>query len=142
MPSALLRLVSPTKIFRPMRRTSPPSRVPGRETYSSFRNLASASASDGTSRRRVAVPSGQFTENDGGIFDEHGVGKIGLGRKRNNASAQFAEQFFVSVVLLLGGGQIDGLAVDEGKFAMDDGRADGACDGGKHCGRESLHERV
>ncbi len=66
----------------------------------------------------------------------------GFGGKRDNARAQFAEQVLVGVVLLLGGGQIDGLAVDEGEFAMDDGGADGACDGGKHCGRESLHERV
>src|SRR5713226_2526381 len=59
-----------------------------------------------TERRRLAAASlraerqnhRKFIENDGGIFDEHGVGKIGLGRKRNNASAQFAEQFFVSVV--------------------------------------------
>ena len=44
------------------------------------------------------------------------------------------------MVLLLGGGQIDGLAVDEGKFAMDDGRADGSGDGGEHGKQRSLHE--
>ena len=83
---------------------------------------------------------GQFIENDGRIFDEHGVGKIGLGGKRNHTSAQFGEKFFVSVMLPLGGGQIDGPAIDEGKFAMDDGGADAACDGGEHSNRGSLHE--
>jgi hypothetical protein len=82
----------------------------------------------------------QFIENDGGVFDEHGVGKIGLGGQRNDASAQFAEHFFVSAVLLLGYGQIDGLAIDKGKFAIDDGWADGTCEGCKHSDRESLHE--
>src|SRR5207302_8078517 len=74
----------------------------------------------------------QFIENDGGIFDEHGVGKSGFGRKRNNAGAQFAEQLLVIMMLLLGRGQIDGLAVDEGKLAMDDGWADGTRYGGEH----------
>src|ERR1700674_4169102 len=82
----------------------------------------------------------QFIENDGGVFDEHGVGKIGLGGPRNDASAQFAEQLLVGVVLLLGDGQIDGLAIDEGKFAIDDGWTDGTRDGCKRSDRESLHE--
>src|SRR3981081_1425627 len=71
----------------------------------------------------------QFIENDGGVFDEHGVGKIGLGGRRNAHSAHFAGQPLVGVVLLLGYGQIDGLAIDEGKFAIDYGWADGTCDG-------------
>jgi len=82
----------------------------------------------------------QFIENDSGVFDEHGIGKIGLGGKRNNARAQLAKQLLVGAVLLLGCGQINGLAVDEGKFAMDDGWADSTRDGGKHSRRESLHE--
>src|SRR5882762_11499718 len=82
----------------------------------------------------------QFIENDSGVFDEHGVGKGGLGGERNDASAQFAEKLLVGVVLLLGCGQIDGLAIDEGKFAIDDGWADGTRDGCKHSDRESLHE--
>jgi len=45
------------------------------------------------------------------------------------------------VVLLLGDGQIDGLAVDERKFAMDDSGTDGTRDGGEHGRREKvLHE--
>ena len=82
----------------------------------------------------------QLIENDGGIFDEHRVGKIGLGGKRSNAGAQFTEQLFVSVMLLLSGGQIDGFAVDKRKFAMDDSWANGTRDGGEHFNRESLHE--
>jgi len=40
--------------------------------------------------------------------------------------------FIVSVVLLLGGGRSNGLAVDERKFAMDDSGTDGTRDGGEH----------
>jgi hypothetical protein len=83
---------------------------------------------------------GQFIEDDGGVFDERGVGKIGLGGKRNNAGAQVAKKDFVRVVLLLSGSQIDGIPTNEGKFAIDDGRADGTCDGCEHFDRESLHE--
>src|SRR6267154_965424 len=82
----------------------------------------------------------QFIENDGGIFDKDGVWEIELGGKRNNAGTQFAEQNLIRMVLLLGGRQIDGLAVDEGKLAMDDGRADGTCDSGEHGRQRSLHE--
>jgi hypothetical protein len=39
---------------------------------------------------------------------------------------------FVSVVLLLGLEQVDGLAVDEGELALGESRADGACDRVKH----------
>jgi hypothetical protein len=99
-------------------------------------------------RRRLAAAGlcperkdyGQFIEDNGGIFDEHGVGKIGLGRKRNNAGAQFAEEVFIGMVLPLGGGQINGFAIDERKFAMNDSWANGACDGSEHFNRESLHE--
>lgn len=44
------------------------------------------------------------------------------------------------MVLLLSNGKIDRLAIDEGKLAMNDGRADGASNGGEHLGKESLHE--
>jgi len=44
------------------------------------------------------------------------------------------------VVLLLGGGQINGLAVDEGKLAIDNGWTDGTCDSGEHGKQRSLHE--
>jgi len=74
----------------PMRRTSPTSRVPWRgETYSSFRNPG-----EGMSKRRGLATAGlrseredyrQFIENDGRIFDKHGVWEIGLGGKRDNA---------------------------------------------------------
>src|SRR5258707_234683 len=79
-------------------------------------------------RRSERQDHRQFIENDGGVFDEHGVGKIGLGRQRNDASAQFTEQLLVGAVLLLGDGQVDGLAIDERKFAIDDGWADGTRD--------------
>src|SRR2546427_6078948 len=82
----------------------------------------------------------QFIEDDGGIFNKDGVWEIGFGRKRDNAGAQLAEQLLVSVVLLLGGGQIDGLAVNERKFAIDDGWANGTCDSGEHGKQRSLQE--
>jgi len=104
---------------------------------------------EGLSERRRLAPAGlrseredyrQFIENDGGIFHEHAVGKIRFRGKRNNASTQFAEQLLVSVVLSLGGEQINGFAVDEGKLAIDNGRADGTCDSGEHGKHRSLHE--
>ena len=82
----------------------------------------------------------QFIEDDGGIFNKDGVWEIGFGGKRDNAGAQLAEQLLVSVVLLLGGGQINGLAVNERKFAIDDGWANGTCDSGEHGKQRSLHE--
>ena len=41
----------------------------------------------------------KFIENDGGILDEHGIGEIGFGGKRNDASAELFEEDFVRVVL-------------------------------------------
>src|SRR5580692_7555892 len=32
---------------------------------------------------------GEFTQDNGGILDEHGIGEIGFGGKRNNISAEF-----------------------------------------------------
>ena len=82
----------------------------------------------------------QFIENNRGVFDEHGVRKLGFSGKRNHAGAQFAEQVLVGVVLLPRGSQIDGFAINKREFAMDDGWANGARDGGEHFSRESLHE--
>lgn len=82
----------------------------------------------------------QFIENDDGIFDKHGIGKIKLGRKRDDTGSEFGEKVFIGVVLLLGDHQADGPAIDKGKFTVDDSGADGAGDGGEHDGRESLHE--
>ena len=33
----------------------------------------------------------EFIEDNGGIFDEHGIGEIGLGGERNNAGTEFCE---------------------------------------------------
>src|SRR6266403_2260604 len=83
---------------------------PGKRDVFQFSKLG-----EGLSERRGLATAGprsegqdhcQFIENDGGIFDKHGVWEIGLGGKRNNAGAQFAEQNLIRVVLLLGGGQI------------------------------------
>ncbi len=35
--------------------------------------------------------NGEFIEDDSRIFDEHGIGEVGLGGKRNNAGAEFCE---------------------------------------------------
>jgi len=74
----------------------------------------------------------EFVEDDGRVFDEHGVGEIGFGGEGDQAGAEFFEELFVSVVLLLCFGEVDGIAVDEGEFAVDDRGADGARDGGEH----------
>ncbi len=65
---------------------------------------------------------GEFVENDRGIFDEHRIGQIGLGGERVDVDAQFREEMFVSGVLGLGFGDVDGLAIDEGEFAVERGR--------------------
>ena len=82
----------------------------------------------------------QFIENDSGIFDKHGIRKIGLSGEGNDAGSKFGEKVFIGVVLLLGNRQADGATVDKGKFTVDDRGTDGARDGGEHDGRESLHE--
>jgi hypothetical protein len=42
------------------------------------------------------------------------------------------EKEFVGAVLVAGSLKVDRVAVEEGKFAVDDGGADGASDGGEH----------
>src|SRR6266700_7979264 len=82
----------------------------------------------------------QFIENDSGIFDKHGIRKIGLGRKRNKTGAQLFEKLFIGMMLLPRSGEIDRLTITEGEFTIDNGRTDGACDGSEHLEHESLHE--
>jgi hypothetical protein len=67
---------------------------------------------------------------------------MGLGRKRYDSRAQLCQEHFVSLVLLLCPPQVDGLALDERKLTMNDGRAHGAGDGGQHKEASSLHENV
>ena len=47
-----------------------------------------------------------------------------------DVDAEFGEEMFVGGVLLLGFGDVDGLAIDEGEFAIGEGGADGAGDSG------------
>ena len=82
----------------------------------------------------------QFIENNSGIFDKHGIRKIGLGRKRNNAGAETFEKLLIGMMLLPRSGETDRLTIDEGEFTIDNGRTDGACDGSEHLEHESLHE--
>jgi hypothetical protein len=83
---------------------------------------------------------GDFVKDDGGILNEHGVGKIWFGGKRNNISAECFEELFVSVMLGAGDFEVDRLARNKAELAIDDGGTDGARDGGEHVGRLSLHE--
>jgi hypothetical protein len=77
---------------------------------------------------------GEFVENDRGIFDEHGVGKVGLGGQRMDMDPELRQEMFVGSVLLLRPGEVNGLAFDEGEFAIGEGRAYGASNGGEHDG--------
>ena len=56
---------------------------------------------------------GKFVEDDGGILDKHGVGEIRLRGERNDTSAEFFEELFVSEMLRTGDFEIYGLARDE-----------------------------
>ena len=84
---------------------------------------------------------GEFIEDNGGIFDEHGIGEVGLGGEGNNAGAEFCEQLLVGAVLGAGNLKIDRLTLNETQFAVYDCGTDGACDGCEHVGRASLHEK-
>lgn len=83
----------------------------------------------------------EFVEDDGGIFDEHGIGKIRRGGERDDMSAEFFEKLFVGVMLGLRGLEIDWLARDEAQLAIYDSGTDGASDGSLHRARASLHEK-
>src|ERR1700751_524210 len=60
----------------------------------------------------------ELIEHEGGIFDKHGIGQFALGGKRNDASTEVSEEFFVGVVLGLRLAKVDGLARDEAEFAL------------------------
>ena len=82
---------------------------------------------------------GEFVENDGGVFDEHRVRKIGLGGERDDAGAEFLKKVFVGAMLAAGLCKIDRLALNEGQLAVHDSGTDGARDGGEHVRGKSLH---
>ena len=82
----------------------------------------------------------EFIEHDSGIFDEHRVGEMGLGGKRDDTGSQFGEEHFIGLMLLPRAGQVNRLAVNKRKLAMDDGWTDGSRDGCKHDEGSSLHE--
>jgi hypothetical protein len=91
--------------------------------------------------RAEGKDDGEFVEDDGGIFDKHGIGESGFGGERDDASAELFEQMFVSAMLFAGGFEVDGLAREEGEFAIDDGGADGAGDGDEHRRRKFTRTR-
>jgi hypothetical protein len=82
----------------------------------------------------------QLVENDGGVFDEHGIGKSRFRRQRNEPCTEFFKKVLVGTVLLLRAGKIDRFSVDKGEFAMDDGRTDGTRYSSEHGKTGSLHE--
>jgi len=84
----------------------------------------------------------EFIENDRGVFHKHGIGKVWLCRQRDDAGAKSCEKIFVGVMLLLGYGKVNRIAIDKRQFAIQDGRTDGARDGGEHIRAGSLHENA
>lgn len=56
---------------------------------------------------------GEFIEDYGGIFDEHGIGESGLGGERNDAGAESFEKLFIGAVLRTSDMQVDRLARNE-----------------------------
>jgi hypothetical protein len=79
---------------------------------------------------------GEFVEDDGGIFNEHGIGQRRLGGKREYANPELFKELFVGVMLLPGFVHIDELAIDKAQLAIGKSRADGAGDGGEHDGQK------
>ena len=77
---------------------------------------------------------GELVEDDGGVFDEHGVGEIALGRQGDDVGAKFSEEQFVGAMLLGSFGEIDRLAANERKLAVHDAGTDSASDGREHGG--------
>jgi len=57
---------------------------------------------------------GEFVQDDSGILDEHGIGKIRLSGKGNDAGAEAFEKLFVDVMLLARDLEVDRLACNEG----------------------------
>jgi hypothetical protein len=72
----------------------------------------------------------EFVEDDCGVFYEHGIGEGWFGGERMDSDAQFCEEMFVGSVLRLSFGDVDGLAIDEGEFAVGEAGAYGASYGG------------
>ena len=75
---------------------------------------------------------GELIEDDGGIFDKHRIGERGFRRKRDDFGAERFEELLVGAMLFAGFVEVDGAAAEESEFAVDDGGADGAGDGGEH----------
>ena len=74
----------------------------------------------------------EFIENDGGIFDEHGIGKRRFRGERDDCDAEVLQELLIGTMLFAGFLEVDGEAVEEGEFAIDHGGADGAGDSGEH----------
>ena len=72
----------------------------------------------------------EFVEDDGGVFNEHRVREICFGGEGVDADTEVFEEMFVGCVLSLGFGDVDGLAIDEGEFAIGEGGAYSAGYGG------------
>src|SRR5579884_3542331 len=111
MPSGFVRFVMPANNFLPIRRTSPPSIVPGSFTNSSPRNLPSASANDAASLRRKSVHHNRR------IFNEHRIRQFRLGRQGNHPRPQFLQQRLVRPMLFLRFFKINRLPLDVAQFA-------------------------
>ena len=103
MPSALLRLVRPTKQLAADAQNVAAFECAGKRDVlelAKFGNGLRERSGFGTARFGAERKNdGELIEDDGGILDEHGIGEIGLGGERNDASAEFFEEVFVCVVL-------------------------------------------
>src|SRR6266487_4461391 len=125
MPSALLRFVRPTKSFRPMKDVATLKSAGKNDVFelSIFRErLRQRGGFAAAGLRAQRQDHRQFIENNSGIFDKHGIRKIGLGRKRNNAGAETFEKLLIGMMLLPRSGETDRLTIDEGEFTIDNGR--------------------
>ena len=124
MPSSFDRPPAPTKTDRPATSTSPPSRVPGVSDpldgpmggQRLGHRLGLAAPRCGTRPR----DDRQLGEDNRGIFDEDGVGQVGLGPQPDDGATGLAERGLVFVVLPRRQVHVDGRTCEVRQFTVRD----------------------
>lgn len=112
-----------------------------REPAEFFQGVREGSGFGASRLRAQRKDHGEFIQDDGGIFDEHGVGERRFGGERDDFGTEVLQELLIGAVLLASFMEIDGATIEESEFAIDDGGADGAGDGGEH-DRRKVYTRL